>query len=68
MNRITVLQKGKLLTMDYGPELFEADLWLKGGRIWKITPPGEKEPEGASCVRLQGLCHHAGTDRLPCPL
>ena len=61
MNRITVLQKGKLLTMDYGPELFEADLWLKGGRIWKITPPGEKEPEGAAvydcrdCVIMPGL-------------
>ena len=61
MNRITVLQKGKLLTMDYGPELFEADLWLKGGRIWKITLPGEKEPEGAAvydcrdCVIMPGL-------------
>ncbi len=61
MEQITVLQNGKLLTMDYGPELFTADLWLKEGKIWRIAARSESIPEGAlrydcaGCVIMPGL-------------
>ena len=51
---LLILQNGRILTMNDGPELKEADLWLQDGTILGMMPWGSKIPEGAACRDISG--------------
>lgn len=53
MKELMVLKDGALLTMDDGPVLTEADLWISGGKIRKIVEKRNRMPEETSDVMTE---------------
>ena len=51
---LLILQNGRILTMDDGPELKEADLWIQDGKILRMLPWGSETPEDATCRDISG--------------
>ena len=49
---LTVLKNGQLLTMNDGPVLEDADLWIENGKIVKISDRKEAIPEAANVIDL----------------
>lgn len=51
---LTILKNGQLLTMNDGPVLKDADLWIENGKIVKISDRKETIPENADVIDISG--------------